>query len=76
MGRNWYREPSTSMNTEDTPMANRDFTSSLPPSSFQPSRNRGMFSRKTTAPMGAQGSTALTICPTPVMPPKAIPLGA
>ena len=36
-------------------MAKREETSSCPPSSRQPSRNRGMFSRMTTTPTGSPG---------------------
>ena len=35
-----------------------------------------MFNKMTTVPMGAQGRRWLTICPTPVMPPKPILFGA
>ena len=40
---------------EETNMAYRLVTSRWPPMNRQPSRNRGMFSRITTVPMGAQG---------------------
>ena len=43
------------MNTDETNMAYSDDTSSRPPMSFHPSRNRGMFSPITVTPMGRAG---------------------
>ena len=65
-----------SINTDEMNMVYREDTSSLPPISFHPSRNRGMFRRMTVAPTGMTGNIRLMIWAMPVMPPKAMPLGS
>ena len=76
MGGQSYTGVSTSMNTEERAMAYSDVTSSRPPMSRHPSTNSGMLSTMTVTPMGRAGMRKLTIWATPVIPPKAMPLGA
>ena len=57
-------------------MAYREEISVPPPRSFQPRRNRGTLSTMTLTPTGAAGMKWWMIWATPVMPPKAMPLGA
>ena len=64
------------MNSEDRAMAYSEPSSILPPSSRQPSRNRGRLSTMTVTPMGTAGIRWLTIWARPVMPPKAMLLGS
>ena len=64
-----------SMITEEMNMAYREPTSSLPPISFQPSRNRGMFSTMRVPPTGRAEIRWWMIWATPVRPPEAMLLG-